>query len=96
MYFLKIYSTVRTYHFIYFLIAIIHWCLYAMIKFIYLFIIFVNFTKYVYIFVSVFANALQRFFTRPTTCSLLNSTGRNFALGRVASRLTKSLAIYYG
>lgn len=39
---------------------------------------------------------MQRFFTRPTTCSLLNSTGRNFALGRVASRLTKSLAIYYG
>lgn len=30
------------------------------------------------------------------TCSLLSSTGRNFALGRVASRLTKSLAIYYG
>lgn len=63
-----------------------------------IFIIFVNLKKKrIYLrFCPRQRFALQRFFTRPTTCSLLNSTGRNFALDRVASRLTKSLAIYYG
>lgn len=84
--------------FLYFSIAIIHWCIYAITKFIYLYSLFLSILKKrIYLrFCPRQRFTLQRFFTRPTTCSLLNSTGWNFALGRVASRLTKSLAIYYG